>query len=205
MLVLFTLILVIIGVTRLMGDIISNVNDKTWPMQTYIWLTKPEIEHEDISVHEAMLKQGVDNFLGKMGWTFPDGSPLTFSNPLKVLKDQQFGILPKGSEVLICDQGSILELDQTKTHLQTRFSTSNPLDILIDDGSHLMRDQQIIFSRFFPLIKPGGVYIMEDVHSSRQIGYDVGGVEKNGEIMKNNWWTFLGNLENGQVKKRLHE
>ena len=41
-------------------------------------------------------------------------------------------------------------------------------DYIIDDGSHLMRDQQLALGMLFPLLKPGGLFIVEDIHSSRQ-------------------------------------
>jgi hypothetical protein len=232
------------------SEIVTGINDDAWPMQTYMWLEKPKIEHSQITIHEAMLEEGTDktehgfskvydlelshlktqptvllefgvfqgaslrawskfftsndssviigadNFLGKMGWTFPDGSPLTFANPLRVLKEQQFNLLPSNAEVLICDQSSILDLDGTSRHLRSRFNNQSPLSVIIDDGSHLMRDQQITFARFFPLLRPGGIYVMEDVHSSSQQGYDVGVVaHKKGHNIMNDWWTLLGTLE----------
>lgn len=39
-------------------------------------------------------------------------------------------------------------------------------DFIIDDGSHHMRDQQITFAYFFKLLKPGGIYVIEDLHTS---------------------------------------
>lgn len=42
----------------------------------------------------------------------------------------------------------------------------NYYDIVIDDGSHLCSDQRKSFDLFWPYIKPGGFYIIEDVHSS---------------------------------------
>lgn len=39
-------------------------------------------------------------------------------------------------------------------------------DFILDDGSHHMRDQQITLGYLFPLLKPGGIYIMEDLHTS---------------------------------------
>lgn len=39
-------------------------------------------------------------------------------------------------------------------------------DIILDDGSHLMRDQQISLGYLFELVKPGGYYVIEDVHTS---------------------------------------
>ena len=39
-------------------------------------------------------------------------------------------------------------------------------DIIIDDGSHHMLDQQLTFGYLFPLLKSGGLYIIEDLHTS---------------------------------------
>lgn len=39
-------------------------------------------------------------------------------------------------------------------------------DFILDDGSHHMRDQQITLGYLFPLLKQGGIYIMEDLHTS---------------------------------------
>lgn len=39
-------------------------------------------------------------------------------------------------------------------------------DMILDDGSHHMLDQQITLGYLFPLLKPGGVYFLEDLHTS---------------------------------------
>ena len=39
-------------------------------------------------------------------------------------------------------------------------------DIIIDDGGHLMDQQQISLGFLFPHLKPGGWYIVEDLHTS---------------------------------------
>lgn len=46
-------------------------------------------------------------------------------------------------------------------------------NLIVDDGSHLMRDQQLTFAYLFELLEAGGVYIIEDIHTSDQSGYDV--------------------------------
>lgn len=46
-------------------------------------------------------------------------------------------------------------------------------DIVIDDASHLMRDQQLTLAALFRLVKPGGHFVIEDLHSSNSEGYDV--------------------------------
>lgn len=38
------------------------------------------------------------------------------------------------------------------------------LDILIDDGGHTPEQQRITFEEVFPYLKPGGVFICEDIH-----------------------------------------
>ena len=42
-------------------------------------------------------------------------------------------------------------------------SLREPLNIVIDDGSHASLDQQISLAYLFPSVKPGGMYIIEDL------------------------------------------
>lgn len=39
-------------------------------------------------------------------------------------------------------------------------------DIIIDDGGHTMKQQQVSFGKLIQHVKPGGLYILEDVHTS---------------------------------------
>jgi SAM-dependent methyltransferase len=41
----------------------------------------------------------------------------------------------------------------------------NSFDIVIDDGSHLSSDIVSAFLSYFPLLKPGGLYVVEDTHA----------------------------------------
>lgn len=45
-------------------------------------------------------------------------------------------------------------------------SIEGEFDIIIDDGGHCMNQQMISFGCLFKKIKPGGVYIIEDLHTS---------------------------------------
>jgi demethylmacrocin O-methyltransferase len=46
-----------------------------------------------------------------------------------------------------------------------------PLDIIIDDGSHLNRHVLISFGALFPHLRPGGLYIIEDTQTSYWPGW----------------------------------
>jgi len=39
-------------------------------------------------------------------------------------------------------------------------------DVILDDGSHIVRHQQVSLAALFKHLKPGGLYIIEDVHTS---------------------------------------
>jgi hypothetical protein len=41
-----------------------------------------------------------------------------------------------------------------------------PIDILIDDGGHTMKQQIATFEELFPKVSPNGVYLCEDLHTS---------------------------------------
>ena len=47
-------------------------------------------------------------------------------------------------------------------------------DIILDDGSHVANHQLASFSTLFPLLKPGGLYLIEDMHTSYWPGHEGG-------------------------------
>jgi hypothetical protein len=44
-------------------------------------------------------------------------------------------------------------------------------DLIIDDGGHTMKQQQLSFGVLFKYVKSGGLYIIEDLHTSNRDGY----------------------------------
>ena len=65
---------------------------------------------------------------------------------------------------VICDI-----VDQSNTNSLKNFTNhifEHQFDLIIDDGSHHMLDQQITLGYFFPLLKSSGIYIIEDLHTS---------------------------------------
>jgi len=44
--------------------------------------------------------------------------------------------------------------------------TGSGFDLIVDDGGHTMRQQQVSFGFLFPHLRPGGIFIIEDLHTS---------------------------------------
>lgn len=57
--------------------------------------------------------------------------------------------------------------DQSKIEdLEKCVQNESLFDIIIDDGGHTMAQQQISFGFLLKHVKPGGIYILEDLHTS---------------------------------------
>lgn len=59
----------------------------------------------------------------------------------------------------VCDQSS-------EEQLKSVVENYDKFDIILDDGSHKMFDQQKSLGVLFPYVKSGGMYIIEDLHTS---------------------------------------
>jgi hypothetical protein len=60
------------------------------------------------------------------------------------------------------DQSNIGDID--------KFSFQHDdIDVILDDGSHKMYDQQITFAKMFKSLKSGGLFIIEDLHTSLEV------------------------------------
>jgi hypothetical protein len=42
-------------------------------------------------------------------------------------------------------------------------SAAAPIDLIVDDGSHIMEHLRISFLHLFPKLRPGGIYVLEDL------------------------------------------
>ena len=49
-----------------------------------------------------------------------------------------------------------------------------PFDVVIDDGSHVGRHQQVSFEHLFAALVPGGVYVIEDLETAYRADYEGG-------------------------------
>jgi hypothetical protein len=62
-------------------------------------------------------------------------------------------------DIFVGDQGN-------RKDLQSMVNKFGSFDIIIDDGSHMMSHQQISLGFLFNFLKPGGLYIIEDLLTS---------------------------------------
>lgn len=63
--------------------------------------------------------------------------------------------------------GNVWIGSQTDTELLSKINEDEgPFDIIIDDGSHQNDHQIESFEYLFPKLKAGGIYIVEDIHTS---------------------------------------
>lgn len=56
--------------------------------------------------------------------------------------------------------------DQGKRDVITNVFSGKEFDIILDDGGHRMDQQQISLSCLLPRVKSGGIFIIEDLHTS---------------------------------------
>lgn len=57
-------------------------------------------------------------------------------------------------------------------------------DIILDDGSHIADHQMVTFQTLFPLLKTGGLYAIEDLHTAYWPGFYKGGYKRSGTAIE---------------------
>ena len=75
---------------------------------------------------------------------------------------------------------------------------SDSYDIIIDDGSHISTDIIISFLKYFPLLRKGGIYIIEDTHTLYSKKYGGGLFNQNSAI---NFFKLLVEILNYEFWK----
>jgi hypothetical protein len=74
--------------------------------------------------------------------------------------------------------------DQTDTGFLNRTAAEfGPFDMIVDDGGHKMDQQIISFQTLWPKLNDGGLYIVEDVHTSYWPGFG-GGLRAPGSFIE---------------------
>jgi hypothetical protein len=67
----------------------------------------------------------------------------------------------------LSDKWKFIRGDQTNVQdLKKCIEGEDLFDIILDDGGHTMKQQQVSFGFLIDYVKPGGYYILEDLHTS---------------------------------------
>lgn len=106
-------------------------------------------------VNPNILEIGVDSAASLKMWEEYFGSPTI----LGVDIIDKHGFETKNIKTLIADQSK-------PTELLKCLDICKEYDIMVDDGSHIIGHQISSFVTLFPYLKSGGVYFLEDLHTS---------------------------------------
>jgi len=89
-----------------------------------------------------------------------------FYNPYVVGMDiiNYSGFTHPNLKFIVGDQSEIMDLEKLVIN-------EDNFDIILDDGGHTMRQQQISFGFLVSHLNPGGYYIIEDLHTSFNPGF----------------------------------
>jgi hypothetical protein len=73
------------------------------------------------------------------------------------------------------DRVEVFVGDQSDSELLARVvEKTGPLDLVIDDGAHRVEQQVPTLAFLWPHVKPGGLYVVEDTHTSYLESYGMG-------------------------------
>jgi hypothetical protein len=111
---------------------------------------------------------GIGGFSEPLGW-MP-------GNDLKVFRDYFINANILGLDIVRHENIADLDritldwIDQSKRDIVIEYAAKlQDYDIILDDGSHNVYDQQITFAHFFKSLKSGGMYVLEDLHTSIEV------------------------------------
>ena len=82
------------------------------------------------------------------------------------------------SRYYLCDQNNSAQL------LDFIQSSGGNFDVILDDGGHTMSQQITSFCTLFPHVKSGGMYIIEDLHTSYWSLFGGGGADSTIHFLK---------------------
>ena len=88
---------------------------------------------------------------------------------------------------------------EDKSFLDSVLAALPPLDIIIDDGGHTMSQQITSFEKLFLKLKEGGIYLIEDTHTSYWDEFH-GGLRKRGSFIE-----YSKNLIDSLYDSHVHD
>jgi len=100
---------------------------------------------------------------------------VAFGNSLKMWRDYFYNGTIYGADNLHTFEGERIItalFDQADEKQYDNLFPGIEFDVIVDDASHYMFDQQFCFVKMFKRLRPGGIYILEDLHTSMSSHYD---------------------------------
>lgn len=123
------------------------------------------------------------------------------------LKSTIFGIDVKEKHLFYEKRIKIFRGDQADAVFLNEISEKiSPLDIVIDDGGHVSGDIIKSFKVLFPMLRSGGIYVIEDLHTSYSDEYG-GNIENpnNPDTAMNFLKGLTDSLNHGKYKIRFDQ
>jgi hypothetical protein len=90
--------------------------------------------------------------------TWADYFPNALVHGIDIDTSQVEGELP--------EQVRLHQADQANREQLWDATDGQTFDLIVDDGGHTMEQQQVTLAALFGCLRPGGIYILEDVHTS---------------------------------------
>jgi hypothetical protein len=108
-----------------------------------------------------------------------------------------YGIDIKDASHLNSDRIRTFVADQADRKQLSAFTDADgsDFDLILDDGGHSMPQQQVSLAYLFKYVRPGGYYIIEDVHTSLLDDYGVEPGEGNATLTMINRFVRSGEIE----------
>lgn len=147
-------------------------NEERWPSLAEVY--EPYLDAYRQTA-ERVLEIGVESGGSLAMWAEYFPAARVYGVDLRAPK--RAGLDPERITVIVGDQSE----PGFRSELAIRVA---PVDFVIDDGSHRFDDQRETLLALWPSLRPGGVYIVEDVHTSYREKKWGGGPGKAGTFME---------------------
>lgn len=126
--------------------------------------------NKDIKLLEIGIASGASLRMWKEYFTTAIIYGIDVSDGYKIYEEERINVLTG-------DQSNVESLNKI-------ISNIGNMDIIIDDGSHVSAHQILSFKTLFPAVKPGGFYVIEDLHTSYQKNFLVNSPKPATEMLK---------------------
>ncbi|CAE8636443.1 unnamed protein product [Polarella glacialis] len=148
-----------------MSDPVMGGADKYRELHDYLRYYEPRIQH--LGMSGSVLEIGVNRGHSLAMWSlwFPLGRVVGLDINLNALSLDKLALTDRGAN--ITGNVRVYQCDATRRlDLFRRLDPEENFDLIVDDGSHMAKHQLRSFELLFPLLKPGGWYMIEDVADS---------------------------------------